>query len=149
MKKHFGIIAALLSAVLFGITPIMGRLSYEGGSNGTTLAFLRTAFSVPVLFVILKLKGISLKISLSELRDILLIGILGSGMTIVLLYSSYQYIPVGIATVLHFFYPTIVTLVSLVINHENHEHPSPLKLIAMFLGLCGVVLFFEPGGSMQ
>ena len=103
MKKYLGIFVALLSAFIFGFTLMLGKLSYAGGSNGTMLAFLRAAFAIPVLFLILKWQGIPLKISKEERRALFCIAVPGPALTTVLLYSSYQYILTGIATVLHFF----------------------------------------------
>ena len=142
MKKYLGILAALSSALIFGFTPMLGKLSYAGGSNGTMLTFLRAAFAIPVLYAILKAKGIPLAITKEERRALFCIAIPGPAMTTVLLYSSYHYIPTGIATVLHFFYPVVVTLAELLIFKKK---VSGGKTAALLLGFAGILLFFDWG----
>lgn len=144
MKKHGGIIAALASAFIFGFTPILGRLSYDGGSNGITLSFLRQAFGIPLLYILLKIQRVPLGISRQELKDLLKIGIVGPAATTLLLYASYQFIPVGIATTLHFLYPVVVALAEVLFFKSKI---GPLKGAALALSAVGVLLFFEKGAS--
>lgn len=142
MKRHLGTLSAIGSALIFGFTPIWGRLSYDGGSNGIMLTFFRAAFAIPVLFLILKQQGISLKISARECRDLLWIGPLGPALATVLLYSSYQYISTGIATVLHFSYPVLVTMISVIFWGVKFSKGKTSALICSFLG---VLMFFQSG----
>ena len=60
-QVYKGIIFTAASAVIFGFTPILARISYDGGANGITMTFLRCLLSLPILFLILKIKGIPLK----------------------------------------------------------------------------------------
>ena len=53
MKRYFGILAALTSAFIFGVTPILGKLSYEGGGNGIMPTFLRVAVLDPAMTTVL------------------------------------------------------------------------------------------------
>lgn len=112
--KSKGIFLTILSAIIFGFTPIIAKITYDLGSNGITLAFLRHAMVIPILYGIIKLQKVSLHITKTQLKNILLVGIFGSGLAILTLYSSYSYISVGSATVLHFLYPMFVSLLSLV-----------------------------------
>lgn len=145
MKQHYGIIAAVASAFIFGFTAILSKLSYEGGSNGITLTFLRAAFAIPVLFAVLKIRRVPVAISKKELRDVLMVGIPGPALTTLLLYGSYHYISVGIATTLHFMYPVMVTLAGLVFFKDTAGKPKPL---ALALGFSGVLLFFENNSAV-
>lgn len=144
MKKYAGIIMALASAFLFGVTPVFAKLSYAGGSNGITLTFLRGLFAAPVIFAILKWQRVSLLLTRQELKDVLRVGILGPAATTIILYESYNFIPVGIATILHFAYPVVVTLASMLLFKSK---VSPLKLVSLLLGCLGVVCFFEMSGG--
>lgn len=145
VKKHLGIAVVLVSAFLFGVTPALGKLTYSMGSNPIMLIFLRGIFAIPVLFLILKLRHIPLRLTRQEFRDILFIGFIGSAPTGLLLYSSYAYIPVGLATVLHFMFPTIVALGGVVcFKSKLTAH----KIISLALGAGGVLLFFDKGGAL-
>ena len=55
----------------FGFTPILGRLSFEGGGNGITLA-LRALFAIPVLRAVLKIRRVPLAATGRQLRGLLL-----------------------------------------------------------------------------
>lgn len=142
MKKYLGTLSAIGSALIFGFTPIWGRMSYDGGSNGIMLTFFRAAFALPVLFLILKKQHVSLKISREEIKDLLVIGALGPAMATVLLYSSYQFIETGVATVLHFSYPVVVTLAGVILFHEK---VGIGKIAALLCSFCGMLMFFESG----
>ncbi len=137
-----GILAAILSAFLFGSTAIMGRISYNGGSNGITLTFLRNLFALPVLLFITRSKGVSLRLTREEFFSVVLVGAFGPSLTTLLLYSSYEFIPVGIATILHYMAPVTVAIVSVLFFKE---HLSSFKIISLVLGVTGIALFFEAG----
>ena len=51
-QVYKGIIFTAASAVIFGFTPILARISYDGGANGITMTFLRCLLSLPILFLI-------------------------------------------------------------------------------------------------
>ncbi len=145
-NTYRGISAALLSAVLFGVTPILAKLSYSGGNNGITLTFLRSAFALPILWGILRYKGISLSITKSEIKALLLSGVLGTAATTLLLYSSYNYIEVGMATALHFLYPVIIMAVGILFFSEK---PSIPGMSALVLGIGGVFFLVDFSGSQN
>ena len=92
MGKIKGIVFTVISAVIFGFTPVLGRMTYDMGSNAVTLGFFRNLFSIPVLLVVILVTKSPLKISLGRLKDIALVGICGNATTTILLYSSYSYI---------------------------------------------------------
>lgn len=142
MKKYAGILAAITSAVLFGFAPILGKLSYQGGNNSIMLVFLRAALALPVLFVLLRVQRVPLAATKTELRDVALVGTFGISATSLLLYTSYLYIPVGVATTLHYLYPVGVVLAGFFLFGQKI---SPAKGIALVLALGGVLLFLEKG----
>ena len=48
--KTKGYFLTILSAVIFGFTPILAKITYSMGSNGITMAFFRHLFVIPILF---------------------------------------------------------------------------------------------------
>lgn len=147
MTKAKGLIFIMLSAIIFGFTPILARMAYEGGGNGLTLVFLRTALCLPLLFLVLKYKKISLKISKKELKQILILGVFGFAITAILLYTSYSFISVGLATTLHFVYPLLIVLGCAVFFKEKLDC---YKIIAVCFATAGILLFGngQSGGSL-
>lgn len=145
--KAKGIFLTILSAIIFGFTPILAKITYDLGNNGITLAFLRHALVIPVLFIIIKMQKLSLKITKKQCKDIILVGIFGSGFAILTLYTSYSYISVGSATVLHFLYPMFVSLFSFFFFKEKLPNIHKLCLV---LASIGILFFIEPAnGSMM
>ena len=103
----------MIATILFGITPAVGKLTYAMGNNGVQLAFFKTSFCIATFFsLLLFIKG-----NLFRLKQITMVRcfqsrfFFGNTLTIVMLYSSYEYIGVGSATVLHFFISTFLLFV--------------------------------------
>lgn len=136
-----GIFYTVLSAVLFGVTPVLASLSYGLGSNALTLTFYRNFMVIPILWVLLIARKIDFRITKKQLIAILVIGILGRGVTTLMLYSAYEYIGIGTSTTLHFLYPVFVALICRVFYHDKL---GPAKIAALICAICGVTLFMEP-----
>ncbi len=139
-----GIVAALLSAFLFGVTPILARISYTGGANAAMLTFLRSALAIPVLFVIMFVKKIPFSLNKKEFTALLFSGVFGTAATTLLLYGSYAYIDVGMATALHFLYPLFITLVGILFFSEKM---GVFGAAAVITGIGGVFFLVDFRGS--
>ena len=135
-----GILYTDLSAVLFGITPLITTAVYGYGANSMTVVFYRSLFVIPMLAVIMKARGISFTISVRDLRNTGIIAVFGSGLTTILLFSSYTYIDVGCATTLHFLYPVFVSLLCFAVYHERLGRR---KLLALGMAFVGALCFFD------
>ncbi|MCD8391030.1 MAG: DMT family transporter, partial [Firmicutes bacterium] len=144
LKKHIGKICILVSAFVYGLTPILAKTAYSGGTNGITLTFLRAAMTVPLLFFIMRAEGVSTYISPRHLYKVCVLGVLGGTLPIALLYMSYSYIPTGLATTLHFIYPIVIVFVSAFMFKERI---TPKKLLAVVLVTVGIIMFTEIRGS--
>ena len=75
--KQKGIFYTILSAVSFGIMPLLCSQAYDLGANAETLVFLRNVFAIMILFVLMKLKHISFAISRKDFKNTALVGIFG------------------------------------------------------------------------
>ena len=138
-----GIVFTIVSALIYGFTPILARIAYDGGSNGVTMTFLRAALSLPVMGIIMKAMRISFALTRGQLRDLMLAVGLGSTSTTILLYVSYSYIPVGMATTLHFIYPVLVSLGCVFFFREKLRASTMLALITSTAGV------FLTAGKLQ
>ncbi len=146
MDKKKGIFYTVVSASAFGLTPLLCVYAYNAGSNPETLVFLRNLFVVPVLFVICKLQKIDLKMDMSTLWKVFLVGVLGTTATALLLYNAYNYLPVGTVTTIHFLYPVFVTLAGVLFFKERI---SKVKGAVLTAATCGVFFFLETGGNLD
>lgn len=116
-----GIFNIILSAFLFGFTPILAKWIYLGGGNGVSLTFFRSLFALPFLWVLgRKQCGGRMRLQKKEVLPLLASGTLMPSTTL-LLYASYTYIPVGISTILHFVYPLVVACVSSVFSRKDYR----------------------------
>ena len=88
----------------------------------------------------MKARGISFTISVRDLRNTGIIAVFGSGLTTILLFSSYAYIDVGCATTLHFLYPVFVSLLCFAVYHERLGRR---KLLALGMAFVGALCFFD------
>ncbi|MDM8214640.1 DMT family transporter [Desulfovibrio piger] len=135
-----GIILTMLSAIAFGFAFTLGPMTYgDGGSNPTTLTFLRNALSLPVLFLILRYQGISLKVTGKELISLTILGGVGNAFTTLLLFISFSLIDVGIATTIHFIYPVFVTIGCVLFFKEKLGFK---KVVSLLVATCGIACFF-------
>ncbi len=142
--KLVGVVAATIASLAFGVTPPLVKLAYAGGSNGITMTFMRGLFALPVLFVISRVKRFPLRISKKGLPVAIAVLLFGSFLTTLALYSSYAYISVGMATVLHYIFPVLVMLGGILLFHERI---IPGKMIALVIGFAGVFTFFTSSGE--
>ena len=139
-----GIMYTILSAVLFGITPLITTAIYDYSANAMTVVFYRSLFVLPMLAAILWKQKASFALPFCDLRNTAIIAVLGSGLTTILLFSSYAYIDIGCATTLHFLYPVFVSLLCFFLYHQPIGRK---KSIALGLALLGAFCFFDFHGK--
>jgi len=138
--KAKGVVFTGLSALLFGLAPVLSSKTYQMGSNALTLTFYREAMVLPLLLAALLLRRVSLRVTKRQLAVLALVGAFGRGATTLMLNIAYRYIGVGAATTLHFMYPVFVALIC---RFLFRERLGRARLIALALASIGVVLFLE------
>lgn len=146
MNKTKGFLCVIISAFIFGFTPILCKLTYSGGSNAIMLVFLRNTMSLPIMYSILKYKKISLKVSWKEFYKLFILSIFSTILTALLLYISYNYISVGMATTVHYVYPILVAVVLAIFFKEKI---TKIQVISLIISFVGVLLFFDGGTSLN
>lgn len=137
MKKINGIIYALLSSAAFGIMPIFAKYAANNGSNTLSILSTRFLLSALILFVYFLFKKVNYKIDKNQLKALAVVSLCGFVPTASLLFFSYNYIPTGLATTLHFIYPAVVVA----INRIFFKDPlTKNKLISLFLSMISIYL---------
>ena len=147
MNKKLGTFFTMLSATLLGLTPILCTYTYDMGATPQTLVFLRNFFCIPVLYLILKIKKIDLHLTKEELIKVIFISVFGITSTTLLLYSAYNYLPVGMVTTLHFLYPFFVMLIGFIFFKEHISNAKKLILLCATIGIFLFVDFKELTGQ--
>ena len=140
-----GYIFVILSAVLYGLMPLMTTHIKADGANAYSLVFLRNALSLPALAALALWQQKTLKVPLKELPTIALAALFGCCITPVLLYCSYDFIDSGTATVFHFVYPALVVLGGILFLKQK---PAVGTLVSVLVCIVGIALFFDPNATV-
>lgn len=149
MRKFKGLLLAMLASATFGFIPLFSIPLLQGGKFAISadanialdsVCLYRFAFASFFMWLICKLKKVSLKMSRKELVSMAVLSIFYAS-TSIFLTASYKYIPSGTATTIHFFYPVVVASAMMLFFHEKF---SAAKAIAIVAGIAGV--FFLSGG---
>ena len=146
MKTLKGYLFAILSAVIYGLMPLMASHIYADGVNAMTLVLLRNLLALPVLAVLSFCQQKTLKVPAKALGGMAFLAAFGCCITPVLLFSSYHYIPSGTATTIHFVYPAIVVLIGIVFLKKKAQLGTVLSLVLCVGGIC---LFYKPGADFH
>lgn len=143
-RKMKGTLAVILSGIMFGLMPITAKFIYASGSNPLTLTLHRFFFSMPFLWIVMRIKGEP--VGLPRKQDLPKLFMVSSGIiaTPILLYLSYSYISTGLGTTLHFVYPVLVLLGGAIFFKQRVDL---IRGICCALCLGGIMAFYTPGGS--
>ena len=143
MQKNIlrGYLMVIASAVIYGCMPLMAKYIYADGVNPTTLVFLRNLLALPSLSILALVQSRTLKVEIKRLPYISLLAAFGCCITPLLLFSSYNYIASGTATVIHFIYPAAVVIGIWI---ASHKRPASLVLLSVLLCVIGIALFYNP-----
>lgn len=142
MKK--GYIYTALSAIIFGLMPLLTKIIIARGATSLTIPFFRVFYVTIVLFLVLKIKKIDLHLEKRDLISAILTSIFGSGLTIIILNESYNYVDTGIATSLHFLYPLFVAILCCFFYGEKIKKK---QIISLSFALVGIICFMSKGNG--
>lgn len=148
MKKNlfWGYLATVVSASLYGCMALITKNLYAQGVNTLTAVLLRNLLSVPMMGLLAIVFEKKIKVPGKALVSIGVVGLFGSVVTPLLLFASYNYIPSGTATVLHFVYPAL-TVVAGILFLRQRVNWKTLLCVGVCMG--GIALFYDPGQSMD
>lgn len=141
MQKLKGTIWALVSSSTFGLIPFFSLPVLQAGVGLDSLCFYRFAFAAAAMGAYMLLSGRSLRISWRELATVAVLAVF-YGSTSMFLTSSYEFIPSGIATTIHFLYPVLVTTIMIV---GFGERASWCVFTAAAMAIGGVYLLSGSG----
>ena len=144
MKKLRSAGFIIAASFLYGWIPVLTKVIYTSGGNSFNVSFYTALFSVPVLWLMLKWRGIPMKVDRATAKKLLIVGLFGSSATILLLYYSYSRISAGMATTLHFIYPIMVAVILALFYHEKM---NMLKILALVLAVSGIAVISGGGAG--
>lgn len=143
MSNFKGVVYAVISSATFGLVPLFSLTPLQAGMSSPSILFYRMGFSAVMMGLLNLIMGKSFKIGLRDLSIVALLGVL-YGCTSMGLLLSYNYIPTGVATTIHFLYPLVVSL-SMILFFK--EKSSVWVFISIVMSLVGMALMANSDGK--
>lgn len=108
--KVKGYILGIIAAASYGTNPLFALPLYADGMNPDSVLFFRYLAAIPVVAVIMAIRGRSFKVSLRQFGMLAVMGFL-MAVSSLSLFMSYTYMDAGIASTLLFVYPVMVAVI--------------------------------------
>lgn len=129
-----GYIVAALAAAAYGTNPVFAIPLYGEGMSPNSVLFFRYVLGLPVLLLLIVMRGQSLRIDRRTLGATFILGVL-MAFSSLSLFDSYNYMNSGVASTLLFVYPVMVAMLMLLFGHEQFKVSTGLCLALMVAGL--------------
>lgn len=142
-KDIKGYTLAAVAAAAYGTNPAFAIPLYEQGMNPNTVLLFRYMMGIPLLAVIMALRGVGFRLAKDEIGPTAILGVLMAFSSLAL-FESYKYMNSGIASTLLFVYPIMVAVMMIFFFHEKFKFTVALCLVIMSGGL---VLLMKPQGG--
>lgn len=140
--KAKGYLLGAVAAATYGMNPLFALPLYGAGMNPDSVLFFRYLLALPVLAVMLRVRGRGFRLSRREALPLAGLGVLMSVSSLTL-FQSYGYMDAGIASTLLFVYPVMVA----VIMAACGERLSRGTLGCLALALAGIALLYKGSGG--
>jgi len=141
-----GIAAVVLASIAYGIMPIFTKDLQLLGMPTVTVVFYRFLLASMTTGIYLLASKKGLGVTKRQLKELILLGVAGFGLTAFFLASSYETLPVGLATMFHFTYPIFVVLIMM---GPFREKATGMKWLAVGAAVVGLVLLMDLKGGLS
>ena len=139
--KAKGYILGSIAAATYGMNPLFALPLYKSGMNPDSVLFFRYLFAIPLLGIMLKVRGRSFKLQRKEVFPLVIMGLLVA-LSSLTLFQSYNYMDAGIASTLLFVYPIMVALIMALVFKEKVAIQT---VVCILLALGGIGLLYKSG----
>ncbi len=129
-----GVALALLSAVGLGFAIAVARYAYEGGTNGLTVAAVRSLALALALFVVCRVTGRTLGLRRADRRRCAGLGLL-MAMGFYGNVGAVEFISIGLTALLFFTFPPLIALIQAVTDRAWPTFARVVALATAFAGL--------------
>lgn len=156
--KFKGYFFAALAAAAYGTNPIFAKPLYAAGMNPDSVLLFRYLLALILMGMIMLWRAMqetrkgeeramqkAFGVGRHTLPQLILMGLLMSASSI-LLFMSYNFMPVGIASTLLFVYPIMVAVIMTLCFHERL---SWLVVACLALASVGVAMLCKTDGSAE
>ena len=143
-RERQGVLLCLLAATGFGAMAVLAKLAYGTGLGVVTLLLIRFVLASSVLWALVALRRIPLRGLGRPLAIGVGLGGAGYALQAGLFFSSLERIDAGLASLLLYAYPALVTAAAIALGRER---PDRRRGLALAVASLGVVLVLGAGGS--
>lgn len=143
-KNKMGYIYVLLAAFFFALIAVIGKTIINSGINVFDLLILQNTTSVIVLLAYFATVDIKkLHLDKKSLKTVIMQGLIGSAGTTILFYLALEKLNAGIASMLLFTHPVLISLYFMSTKTKKITLTSNLALFAAFMGSMMVINVFN------
>jgi drug/metabolite transporter (DMT)-like permease len=142
-----GYVLVALSAMCFGIMPILAKAAYASGEGTTSLLLLRFGIGGLFLFILGRARRMKLPPKKSIL-PLFLLGALGYTGQSFCYFTALKFASASTVALLLYVYPVLVTFLSAVFLHEKITSKKLAELVCALLG-CTLIIGFEGKGDIR
>lgn len=129
-----GYVLAAFAAAAYGTNPAFAVPLYEQGMNPVSVLLFRYILGLPILFAIMRFRGVGVRLRRSEIMPVCILGVLMAFSSLTL-FESYEYMNSGVASTLLFVYPVMVAVLMIFFFNEKFKFSVALCLVLMAIGL--------------
>lgn len=133
-SRFTGFLLAAMAAAAYGTNPAFAVPLYAGGMNANSVLLFRYIIGLPILAMIMGVRGIPFGISRNTLGLTAILGLL-MALSSLTLFESYNYMNSGVASTLLFVYPIMVAVIMVFFFHEKIKTSIYICLVVMTAGL--------------
>lgn len=141
--KIKGYLLAAIAAAAYGTNPAFAVPLYGDGMNPVSVLLFRYLMGLPVLAIIMTVRGKPFFLKKSEIAPTMILGVL-MALSSLALFESYNYMNSGVASTLLFVYPVMVAVMMIMFFHEKFSFSTVICLLVMGIGL---ILLMKPQGD--
>ncbi len=145
MSRTKGILFTILAASSFGLIPLFAKIAYANGFNPYTFTLYRSLFASIEIFIFIKIKNIKYRVEKEQYITLFKVSLVGYSLMMLTLSISYNYMSTGLATTIHFIYPVVVLLASILFYKEKINKYIIIALVLSLIGMYFLVAFDSSG----
>ena len=138
-RRFIGYIAGIVAGISYGTNPLFAKPLMGSGVPVMVMLFFRYGLSACILALWMLLRNESFRAGRREISLLLILGVLFSCSSL-FLFSSYAFIPSGLATTLVYLYPVFVALIMVLLRF----YPSWQTWLSIIATFGGIVLLSQP-----
>ena len=143
-RRFIGYIAGIVAGISYGTNPLFAKPLMGSGVPVMVMLFFRYGLSACILALWMLLRNEFFRAGRREISLLLILGVLFSCSSL-FLFSSYAFIPSGLATTLVYLYPVFVALIMVLLRF----YPSWQTWLSIIATFGGIVLLSQPAHGAE